>query len=121
MKPLLCVLLLAALVLALLPTAGAETSPVLALTYIPSYGENAAFTGVVFREDGEDFDPTEYRVSLYLQVKEGDSYWVKPTFQTPYAEVGPDGVFSIRYVSGGEDDIAQLLHLMLIPASYTPG
>ena len=121
MKRLLCVLLLAALVLALLPTAGAETSPVLALTYIPSYGENTAFTGVVFCENGEDFDPTDYRVSLYLQVTQSGSYWVKPTFETPYAEVGPDGLFSIRYVSGGDDSIAQVLHLMLIPKSYTPG
>ena len=120
MRRILCVLLTLCLLCSLLPAAGAEESPVLALTYIPAYGENSAFIGVVFRENGGSFDPADYRISLYLQVTPGDTYWVKPTSAMPYAEVGTDGTFSIRYVSGGYDDVAQVLHIMLIPASFTP-
>ena len=50
------------------PAARADATPVIALTYTPGYGENRPFQGVVFRQDGGAFDPTAYRVTLYLQI-----------------------------------------------------
>ena len=101
-------------------TYAAGTDPVLALTRTPSYGDKAAFQGVAYRQDGSSLDAKKYRVSLYLQVEEGGAYWVKPTFATPYAEVNPDGTFLINYATGGLDEKAKIIHLMLIPADYTP-
>lgn len=119
MKRPLALLLSLFLLLPLLP-ARAAASPVIALTNAPAWGERMPFAGVVYTEDGSAFDPTAYRIALYLQIGPGEAYWVKPTFAMPYAEVGRDGSFSIDYVSGGKDAEAALLHLMLIPATYTP-
>ncbi|MBQ9521826.1 MAG: hypothetical protein IJR72_04565 [Oscillospiraceae bacterium] len=102
-------------------SSGAGSVPVIALTYVPAYGEKAPFQGIVFTEDGSAFDPSAYRISLYLQITEGGTYYVKPTYDTPYAVVAQDGSFSVTYVTGGVDEQAQILHLMLIPSSYTPG
>lgn len=98
-----------------------ESGPVIALTKAPAYGDKSAFQGVVFRPDGGAFDPTAYRVSLYLQITEGGPYYVKPTYDTPYAVVREDGSFSIAYATGGADEQAQMIHIMLVPSSYTPG
>lgn len=122
MKKTLCALLAALMLSSLLPAgAAAAGAPVLALTHVPAYGENAAFAGVVFMEDGGAFAAEDYRISLYLQLSEGDTYWVKPTYAKPYAEVDADGTFSIAYATGGNDRQAQIIHIMLIPANFTPG
>lgn len=71
-------------------------------------------------ENGGSFDTSEYRISLYLQLSAGDTYWVKPTYAMPYTDVSEDGSFSIRYATGGYDQNATIIHIMLIPASYTP-
>ena len=114
---------LAALLLATVLPLGAEAagaSPVIALTRTPAYGDRAAFQGVVYTEDGSRFDPGDYRITLYLQLTEGGTYWVKPTYATPYAEIDPDGTFFIEYVTGGYDEEARILHVMLIPSDYVP-
>lgn len=49
----------------------AVATPVIALTYVPAYGENAPVTGVVFTEDRSAFDPADYRISLFVQPSEG--------------------------------------------------
>ena len=123
MKKTLCALLAALMLTSLLPAgaAAAVSAPVIALTHVPAYGESAAFAGVVFMEDGGAFAAEDYRISLYLQLSEGDTYWVKPTYATPYAEVDADGTFSIAYATGGNDRQAQIIHIMLIPADFTPG
>lgn len=123
MKKTLCALLALALLLSLAPSgfAAGAAKPVIALTYAPEYGESESFEGVVFTEDGEDFDPADYRISLYLQLAEGGAYWVKPTYALPYAQLDEDGGFSIRYATGGRDLEAQIIHIMLIPATLTPG
>ena len=41
--------------------ADAAATPVIALTYVPAYGENAPVTGAVFTEDGSAYDPADYR------------------------------------------------------------
>ena len=119
----LALLLCFALLLALpaLPAAAEEGSgPVIALTYVPVYGESAYLEGVVYRPDGGSFDPGDYRVALYLQITEGNAYWVKPYNNQTYENVQSDGSFSVKYVTGGYDSQAIRMHVMLIPASYTP-
>ena len=98
----------------------ASTDPVIALTRVPSYGDKSAFQGVVFCQNGSSFDAKKYRISLYLQLDENGTYWVKPTYASPYAEVNPDSTFLINYATGGSDEKAKIIHIMLIPANYTP-
>lgn len=101
--------------------AGQSSDPLIAITFVPVYNENAFVQGKVYRPDGGAIDARQYRISLYLQVVEGEGYWVKPTYDHPYASVAEeDGSFSIRYASGGHDLEAEVLHVMLIPSSYTP-
>ena len=122
-RRILALLLCFALLLALpAPPAAAEedAAPVIALTYIPVWGEDAYLEGVVFRPDGGSFEPAAYRVALYLQITEGNAYWVKPYNNQTWESVQSDGSFSIRYKTGGYDSQAIRMHVMLIPASYTP-
>ena len=102
------------------PAAAKDDTPVIALTCVPAYGNSESFEGFVFMEDGGSFDPSDYRISLYLQVYENTAFWVKPTYDKPYADIGEDGSFSIRYATGGSDRSAAVIHIMLIPASCTP-
>ena len=92
----------------------------LLLKDIPIYGSDADFTGTVLLDEDSDNDFLDYRVSLYLQLQPGDTCWPKPTYETPYAIVEPDGSFTINYATGGRDDEATIIHIFLIPASYTP-
>ncbi len=122
MKRILSLVLCTALLCTLLPvSAAAGSAPVIAMTYTPAYGSSDGFEGQLFTEDGSSFDPSAYRISLYLQLSAGGSYWVKPTYAMPYANVNADGSFYIDYDTGGSDQNATLIHIMLIPASCTPG
>ena len=114
------IILLMFLIVVPVGTYAADIDPVLALTWVPSYGDKSAFQGVVFRQDNSSFDENKYRISLYLQIEENGTYWVKPTYATPYVELNPDGTFLINYATGGSDEKARIIHLMLIPADYTP-
>ena len=97
-----------------------STAPVIKLTEVPKYGEKSTFKGIVYTEDGSSFNTDEYRISLYLQIYEGGQYWVKPYYDETYANVNKDGSFSIKYATGGTDENAVAIHIMLIPSSYTP-
>ncbi|MDI9468799.1 MAG: hypothetical protein QM296_01180 [Bacillota bacterium] len=122
MKKALCLLLAMVFLRSFLPSsaAAAGDTPVIALTFTPAYGEFEDFEGIVFREDGGSFNPAQYRISLYLQLYAGDLYWVKPSFAEPYADLNSDGSFSICYTTGGQDQNAEVLHIMLIPSTCTP-
>lgn len=103
--------------------ASAETAggPVIALTHVPAYGESGAFTGVVFTEDGSAFDPAAFRVTLYVELPQWNSFWPKPTMEQPFVELSPEGSFAISYDSAiGSDREAASLHLLLLPADYFP-
>ena len=106
------------------PEPAAETGrpgiPAIALQSIPAYGVNSPVTGTVYMEDGSDFDPTLYRIALYLQVNEGGTYWVKPYFDHPYTEIDENGYFSVKYATGGRDLEAVSLHVMLVPGDFLP-
>lgn len=97
------------------------TAPQMALTVVPRYGSYLPVQGVVSAPGGGKINAKNYRVTLYLQLSENGSYWVKPTYAKPYADVNSDGSFSLQYVTGGEDRNALLLHILLVPSSYTPG
>ena len=102
----------------------ADDHPVIALTDVPAYGERRNLSGVVFMPEGMDdsaFDPSSYKVTMYLQTTENGEYWVKPTQAKPYFEIGEDGSFSDNFITGGTGDLnARVLHLLLLPSEYQP-
>ena len=57
---------------------------------------------------------------MYLQITEGGAYWVKPYSDHPYADIEEDGSFSVKYATGGHDEEAAVLHVMLIPGNFLP-
>ena len=125
MKKMTCLLLAVFLLAFSLPPmeASAETAggPVIALTQVPAYGESSAFMGVVFTEDGRAFDPAAFRVTLYVELPQWNSFWPKPTMEHPYAELSSEGSFTISYDSAiSSDREAASLHLLLLPADYFP-
>ena len=93
-----------------------EEQPELVLTYAPSYGVGEPLRGFV---QGIS-DPSRYRVTLFLQTSTGGEYWVKPTEAHPYVDLEAGGTFLLDYISGGNDVIAVALHLLVLPADYTP-
>lgn len=98
-----------------------QTSTVqLCLTVVPPYGSALPVQGMVSAPDGTKIRPEDYRVTLYVQVSDNDVYWVKPYESKPYVEVNEDGSFSLEYRTGGYDSKAKFLHVLLIPADYTP-
>ena len=52
--------------------------PKIFLTYAPAYGDGHNFEGVVYTEDGSEFDASAYRVTLYV-----DNQYPKPTWENP--------------------------------------
>ena len=102
----------------------AAEHPVIALTDVPACGERRNLSGVVFMPedmDGSVFDPSAYKVTMYLQLTENGEYWVKPTQAKPYFEIGEDGSFSDNFITGGSGDLnAKVLHLLLLPSEYQP-
>lgn len=103
-----------------LQTITGEGGPRIGITYVAPYGEGTPIQGQVYDEDGGAIDPSAYRIALFLQLGEGEGYWPKPTSDKPYVDVGVDGSFSGQFNTGGNDHLAQILHVMLIPATYTP-
>lgn len=117
---LLSIVLLLLTIPAPLSASASDADPVIALTYIPIIEERAQLEGVVYRPDGGSFDPAAYRVTLYLQVWEHGTYYVKPYSNKTYEDLGSDGSFSYKFITGGDDIRAEFLHILLIPSSYTP-
>lgn len=97
-----------------------DAAPVIGLTVVPAYGSDTSVNGVVYAPNGEKVDAAKYRVTLYVQLSEGGTYWVKPTEATPSVSLYEDGSFALDYVAAYTDKSAKLLHILLIPADYTP-
>ena len=97
-----------------------DAAPVIGLTVVPAYGSDTFVNGVVYDPNGGKIDAEKYRVTLYVQLEEGYAYWVKPTEATPCVSVNADGSFALDYVAAFTDRSAKLLHILLIPADYTP-
>ena len=96
----------------------AADTPVIALTHVPKYGEVSPFEGSVFMEDGSEFSPADYHVTLYLKELDRSAYWVKPSAAQPFASLDSEGCFSIPYTSGGDTDKTDFW-ILLFPASVT--
>lgn len=110
--------LILALSTAVCAAAGAEAdTPKIALTYVPLYGGDEPFEGVVFTEDGSAFRTEDYRVTMYLYA--GGDYYVKPSEANPTVELKDDGSFSIPYTIAPQDRNAVLFQIILLPAGYT--
>ena len=118
MKQLSFLLFVIILMLCILPSiASAEREqPEIVLTYAPAYNVDEPFRGFVRGIN----DPSQYRVTLYLQISTDGEYWVKPTKAQPYVKLEAGGAFKIDYTSGGHDLEAIALHLLLLPADYAP-
>lgn len=95
-------------------------NPIIHIGFIPEYGHDGEVRGLVFMEDDSVFDPDDYRIALYLQISERGTYWVKPYYDHPYADIHKDGTFSITYATGGQDKESRYLYVMLIPSWYLP-
>ena len=125
-KRLVCLFLCLSLMTSALPGVTAQAAaepremaaPVIALTDTPRWGEERPIAGIMFTEDGSDFTPSAWRVTLYLQLTPEGEAWVKPYADHPYAELSEDGSFSIRYCTGGDDAHAVILYLLLLPADW---
>lgn len=94
-----------------------HSSPVIAMTHTPLYGEPEPFEGMVFMEDSSRFRTEDYRVTLYLYA--GGSYYVKPSADNPTVELAADGSFSIPYTIASADRNRIYFKILLLPASYT--
>lgn len=113
------VLFLASLML-LSVSVQAESTPYIILDYIPQYGELGYFEGYITTNDNSDINYKNYRVTLYLQLSENGFAYVKPYYDQPYETIHEDGSFKIRYTTGGTDELATNIHILLIPSTFTP-
>ena len=95
----------------------AAKTPVIAFTTTPKYGEEAPFLGIVFNEDGSSFDPSEYRMALWIEYS---GLWPKPTYDQPYTDLNDDGSFTYLYCTSTNDKYSKTLHFFLIPSDYKP-
>ena len=98
--------------------AATADTPVIALTHVPQYGEVSPFEGSVFMENGSEFTPADYHVTLYLKELDRSAYWVKPSAAQPFASLDAEGYFSIPYTSGGDTDKTDFW-ILLFPANVT--
>ena len=121
MKRTLCILLTALLLAALLPAGAlaADGTPVISLTHAPAFGGREPFTGVVYCPDGGAFDPADWRVTLYIELKQWGTFWPKPSLDEPCVALAPDGSFAVGYDEDIESDrLSTDLHLLLLPAAF---
>lgn len=98
----------------------AGSVPVIALDYVPAFGVVSPLQGQVYMEDGSNFNPSTYRISLFIQINDGETYWAKPTYNKPYVDIGKDGSFSGVFCTGTNDENASIIHVLLIPSDYVP-
>ncbi len=98
----------------------AHEQPKLYLTHVPAYGETTDVTGKAALESGKALNTADYRVTLFLQTEAGGKYWVKPTYERPSVKLDQSGAFCLDYTTGGIDEKAVTLHILLIPADYIP-
>ena len=98
----------------------AGSLPVIALDYVPASGVVSPLQGQVYMEDGSDFNPSAYRISLFIQINDGETCWAKPTYDKPYVDIGKDGFFSGVFCTGSNDENASIIHVLLVPSDYVP-
>ena len=95
------------------------SSPFIVVDSVPKVGRGDTVSGHVQLEGIGNYG--NYRISMALEVVRGGQIWApKPTADQPTVEINAQGKFSCKFVSGGNDRIAERLYVYLIPASFTP-
>ena len=82
------------------------------LQYIPKWGEGDFIDGQIYKIADPCFEEDLF-VKLFLQVEGSDTWWPKPTYETPYVPVF-GSQFRIPFNTGGDDIHAVKLALMLV-------
>lgn len=95
--------------------------PTIELTDVPAYGDNQPVLGKVICEDGSKVDPASWHVAMFLQLQDGGTLYPKPSYAKPYVELDEDGTLQADFVTGGNDSQSEVLHLLLVPSSYSSG
>ncbi|MDR1537161.1 MAG: S-layer homology domain-containing protein [Clostridiales bacterium] len=114
------VLLPLALYLSVFAKTAYAAEATLTIDYVPAVDSGTIITGHADLKNGNYSD---YNVTLYLQVirREGEKVWgPKPTLANPTVPLDEKGRFSLNFVSGGLDRIAEALYVYLVPKSFHP-
>ncbi len=105
----------------------AKEQPVIQLHSYPRYGEQSMIVGQIVQEDGSACsDYSEWSVIFYIQIEDGQPYYVKPGTRTDgcfdTVSIQPDGSFFGAPFSYGEeyDPKARYIHVFLVPADFLP-
>jgi exo-beta-1,3-glucanase (GH17 family) len=95
---------------------GAE-NPWIAIDSVPKIGSGDSVRGHIEVDSGGIY--SDFRISMALEVIRGGKTWgPKPTADQPVIRIDTNGTFSCKFVSGGDDSIAERLYVYLIPASF---
>ncbi len=101
-----------------MPCAAADSGAYIIIDDVPSIDGGSYVTGHVVLGSGQY---TDYRVTMALSVTRDGAVWApKPTYDTPYVGIDSDGTFECRFVSGGNDFIAEVLYVYLVPSYFSP-
>lgn len=92
--------------------------PVIHLTYVPEYGSFDDIEGYVYCDDGTSFNPADYRVALYIEIDGLNQIYQKPTYDQPFVPIAKNGYFRADYTTGGIDEQAIIIHLLLVDSDY---
>lgn len=105
-------------------------TPVIYMLQSPAYNERKECMGIVAMPDGTACgNIKDYGVIFYIQVKDGDPYYVKPGDLDPaghFKTIKPDedGNFHGLYYSYGggmiNDLSAKYIHILLVPSDFSP-
>lgn len=95
-----------------LAPAGRPGAPTIELTYVPPVGSFEDLRGRVLHAD-----PRTYAVASYIRVR--GRWWSKPTWDAPLTTI-VDGTFQLRYASGGIDEQADRIVVVLVGTDVRP-
>ncbi len=84
------------------------------ITSVPPYGALGSLQGLV-----TGVDPATHHVATFIHV-EGGGFWTKPAAVSPTVLINPDGTFSANVVTGGNDALATIFAVAVLPSSVTP-
>lgn len=85
----------------------------LEITHCPRIGETSTLTGRCY-----GVDPDACRICVYICVRGG--WWLKPFWEHPLTPITEDGRWECDIVTGGVDEQATAVAVLLLPSGYTP-
>ncbi|MFA6570333.1 MAG: T9SS type A sorting domain-containing protein [Bacteroidota bacterium] len=84
-------------------------NPLLQFTEIPQWGTSRSLKGKVY-----NVDPEKYKIAVYIFI-EGNGWWTKPSFATPFTSINSDSTWICNIVTGGNDIYATQICAYLLP------